>query len=79
MSNGGNDLTTNEAAKICGVTAAAIAYWVDRGFLKGYRAPGSWEIRVRPAGLARFMKEYHIRARQALSKELEPGAETGKV
>jgi hypothetical protein len=79
MSNGVNDLTTGEAAKICGVTAAAITYWVDRGFLKGYRAPGSWEIRVRPAELARFMKEYHLGGRQAMSEELRPGAETGKV
>ncbi len=48
--------TITEAAKICKVAPRTISRWFDSGMLKGYRIPGTAEIRVPREFLIEFMK-----------------------
>lgn len=49
--------TTGAAAKLCGVAPRTMAKWIDAGFLKGRRLPGSADRRVYEVDLIKFMLE----------------------
>lgn len=52
------DLTTNEAAKICRLSQQTIIRCFDKGFLKGYKVPGSRFRRIPLKSLQKFMEEH---------------------
>jgi len=49
--------TTGQVAKICDVAPRTVSKWIDGGFLKGYRIPGSTDRRVHRDQLLKFMIE----------------------
>lgn len=49
---------TGQVAKICKVSGWSVRRWFNSGRLKGYRLPGSQEIRVPRDYLIRFLKEH---------------------
>lgn len=40
QTNGGEILTTFQAARLCGVSHKSIERWIDAGILRGFRTPG---------------------------------------
>ena len=53
-------LTTNEAARLCGVSHQTIVRSFDSGVLKGWRIPGSKFRRIPRGSLLEFMAAHGI-------------------
>ncbi len=53
-------LTTNEAARMLGVSRPLVIQWIDSGQLKGFRIPGSTSRRIPREALAAFARQHGI-------------------
>lgn len=53
-------LTTNEAARILGVSRPLVIQWIDSGQLKGFRIPGSMSRRIPREALVAFAQQHGI-------------------
>lgn len=53
-------LTTNEAARLLGVSRPLVIQWIDSGKLKGFRLPGSASRRVPREAVVAFARENGI-------------------
>ncbi len=53
-------LTTNEAARLLGVSRPLVIQWIDSGQLKGFRIPGSTSRRIPRQALVDFAKTHGI-------------------
>lgn len=53
-------LTTNEAARLLGVSRPLVIQWIDSGQLKGFRIPGSTSRRIPREALVAFAKQHGI-------------------
>ena len=53
-------LTMGHISKICMVAPRTVTKWFDKGWLKGYRVPGSQDRRVTIQSLRDFMIEREI-------------------
>ncbi len=53
-------LTTNEAARILGVSRPLVIQWIDSGQLKGFRIPGSTSRRIPREALVAFARQHGI-------------------
>lgn len=67
-------LTTGEAARLSGLTQRTIIDLIDRGFLKGYRIPGSKHRRIPRANLLAMMDAHGIPLPEGESAPLQPAA-----
>ena len=62
------DLTTGQAANLCGVTVRTILNWINKGILKSYILPGRrGDHRIRVNDLTLFMREHNIPVPQELA------------
>jgi len=50
--------STSQVAQICKVAPRTVSKWFDSGRLKGYRIPGSQDIRIPREYLIKFLKEH---------------------
>jgi len=50
-------LTTGEIATMCGMSQQTVIRQIDRGFLKGFRIPGSTHRRVSISSLREWMQQ----------------------
>lgn len=50
-------LTTGEVAEMCGMSQQTVIRQIDRGFLKGFRIPGSTHRRVSISALREWMQQ----------------------
>jgi excisionase family DNA binding protein len=50
-------LSPGQIKQICGVSGRTITKWIDQGWLKGFRIPGSRHRRVAKSDLLRFFSE----------------------
>lgn len=50
--------TIGQVAKICRVAPRTVSKWFDSGRLKGYRIPGSQDLRIPKEYLIKFLKEH---------------------
>lgn len=50
-------LSPGQIKQICGVSGRTITKWIDQGWLKGFRIPGSGHRRVAKSDLLRFFSE----------------------
>src|SRR5260370_30532872 len=60
---------TQRVARVCQVTPATVASWIDQGLLKGHKTP-TGRRRVEAEDLAAFLRTHHM----AVPAELEQGA-----
>lgn len=51
-------LTTGEVARACGVSPRTVVKWIQQGWLKGHKVPGSAHRRVLPQDWAEFVREH---------------------
>ncbi len=54
------DLSTTQAAKLCGLSVGTIKKCFDTGRIKGYRVPRSQVRRIPRKALLQFMQEHGI-------------------
>lgn len=54
--------TTGQVAVICRVTSQTVVKWIDAGWLRAYRLPGSRDRRVTHAWLATFLAKHKMPA-----------------
>lgn len=52
--------TTGQVARICSVAPRTVSKWIDGGYLKGYRLPGSNGRRVQYEALLQFLKKHDM-------------------
>ncbi len=66
-------LGTQRVARVCQVTPATVAHWIDQGHLKGHKTP-TGRRRVAAADLVRFLKSHDMPVPQELRQGV--GSET---
>ncbi|MBS3093584.1 helix-turn-helix domain-containing protein [Candidatus Pacearchaeota archaeon] len=52
--------STGDIAKLCKVAPKTVSRWIDEGYLRGYKIPGSKERRVSPKHLKRFLCDHEM-------------------
>ena len=62
-------LGTLRIARLCQVTPATVAHWIDQGYLKGHRTP-TGHRRVDSEDLAAFLREHEMPVPPELENEL---------
>ena len=67
-------LGTLKIARLCQVTPATVAHWIDQGYLKGHRTP-TGHRRVESDDLALFLREHGMPVPPELEREASDGRE----